>query len=142
MRDERGQGSIEMLFVILIATMLLFAGFELGRGILLKHALDVGTEKAARVLSINPADYTGAEQIIRTEVDANMLGGGYGDQVTIRLYDAVGMSEISAAQLAAAPFGYRFLVAAELPWQGSVPFVDFSARTLIAAHQGVVERVP
>lgn len=130
-----------MLFVILIVSLLLFAGFELGRGVLLKHALDVGTEKAARVLSIDPADYGTAEQIIRTEVDANMLGGGYGAQVTIRLYDAVTLSEISAAQLASAPFGYRFLVGAELPWQGQAPFVNFSARTLTAAHQGIVERI-
>jgi len=140
--DERGQGSVEMLFVIMITAMLLFAGFELGQGVLLKHALDVGTEKAARILSINPADYATAVQTIRTEVDANILGGGYGDQVTVRLYDAATLGEITAAQLAGAPFGYRFLVGAELPWQGQAPFVNFSARTLTAAHQGIVERIP
>ena len=141
-KDERGQGSVEILFVILIMALLLFAGFELGRGILLKHALDMGTEKAARILSINPADYTTAERAIRTEVDANLLGGGYGAQVVVRLYDAATLVEITPAELAAAPFGYRFLVGAELDWQADVPFMSLSARTLTAAHQGVVERIP
>jgi Flp pilus assembly protein TadG len=141
-RSEEGQGTVELLLVVLILTLLFFGAVELGRGVLLKHALDVGTEKAARMLSIVPADFATAEGIIRTEVNANLLGGGYGDQVTVRLYDAGTLTTIAPADLAAAPFGYRFLVGAELPWQALVPFVSLGGRTLTAAHQGIVERIP
>ena len=140
--DERGQASVEMLFFVLILALLFFGAVELGRGVLLKHALDVGTEKAARVLSINPTDYGTAEAVICMEVDANLLGGGYGSQVMIRLYDAGTLTTISSPDLAAAPFGYRFLVGAELPWQAFVPFMSLGGRTLTAAHQGIVERFP
>jgi hypothetical protein len=139
--DERGQGTAEVLFVVMIVALLLFSAFGLGQGVMLKHALDVGTEKAARVLSINPADFAYAESLIRSEVDGNLLGGGYGSQVVMRLYDAVLDTEISPADLAAAPFGYRFRVQAELPWQANVPFLDLQGRVLEATHQGIVERV-
>lgn len=139
---ESGQGTIELLFVILIVTLLFFGAVELGRGVLLKHALDVGTEKAARMLSIDPAGYATAEYVVRVEVDANLLGGGYGDQVTVRLYDAGTLTTITPGDLAAAPFGYRFLVGAELPWQADVPFMSLGSRTLTAAHQGIVDRIP
>lgn len=140
-RGEGGQGTVEVLLVILILALLMLAAFGLGQGVLLKHALDVATEKAARVLSVNPADFATAEAMIRTEVDANLLGGGYGSMVVIRLYDAVTLAEIGPGDLANAPFGYRFLVGAELSWQAQVPFLTVGRRTLTAAHHGVVDRI-
>lgn len=142
LRRKIGQGAIEILLVVLILALLFFGAVELGRGVLLKHALDVGSEKAARMLSINPADFSAAEWAIRTEVDANLLGAGYGAQVVVRLYDAGTLVAITPADLAAAPFGYRFLVGVELAYQADVPFSVLSGRTLTAAHQGIVERFP
>lgn len=140
LREERGQGTAEVLFVILVLTLLLFGAVELARGVFLKHALDVATEKAARVLSINPADYAFAESLIRAEVSGSV--GGYGDRVTVRLRDAATGAEISPADLDAAGFGFRFVVEAEVPWQPSIPFLSNPARVLSAMHFGIVERFP
>ncbi len=139
--DERGQGSVETLFILMVLVVTLFGAFELGQGVMLKHALDVSTEKGARLLSINPADFTTAEATIRREVDANLLGGGYGSQVSVRLYDAATLTEISPAALTNAALGYRFLLTAELTWQAHVPFTPLSPRALQAGHHGVVDRV-
>jgi len=74
-------------------------------------------------------------------VDANLLGGGYGSQVSVRLYDATTLTEISPAALTNAALGYRFLLTAELTWQAHVPFTSLSPRALQAGHHGVVDRV-
>lgn len=139
--DNHGQATVEILFIVMILALLLFGAFEISQGILLKHALDVGTEKAARVLSIDPGYYSRAEEIIRSEVDNNMLGGSYGDQVTIKLYDAVTMSQITPADLSNAAFGYQFLVNTELAWQADVPFMSLSNRTLESTHYGTIDRI-
>ena len=140
--DERGQGSVEILFLILILALLFFGGIELSQGVLLKHALDVGTEKAARLLSVNPADYGVAEDLIRDEVDGNLLGRGYGDRVTVGLYDADTMASIAPSDLAAAGFSYRFVVRTEVPWEVSVPFLPLGTKMMTVEHQGLVERFP
>lgn len=139
---KSGQGTVEWVILILVFALILFGAFEMAQGVLLKHQLDVGTEKAARQLAINPNDYATAERTIRAEVDANLLGGGYGSHVVIGLYDADTLVGISPARLATAPFGYRFLVAAQLEWQASIPFLSLDARTLTCVHQGTVERIP
>jgi Flp pilus assembly protein TadG len=139
---EAGQGTVELLFVVLILALLFFGAVELGQGVGLKHQLDVGTEKAARQLSINPSDYAAAERTIRAEVDGNFLGGGYGSRVAVSLCDAQTLAFITPADLAAAPFGYRFLVVARLDWQPFVPFMSLDGRTLTSVHQGIVERFP
>lgn len=141
-RGENGQGTVETLFVVFVLMLLLFGSIELSRGIFLKHALDVATEKAARVLSINPSDYDYAEELIRTEVNGSVLGSGYGDQVVVRLLDAMSQAEISSADLSTANFGYRFVVRAEVPWQPSIPFLSNPSRVLSAMHFGIVERFP
>lgn len=140
--DERGQGTVEVLLVLLILLPVLFGAFSLAQGITIKHALDVATEKAARVLSINPADYEYAVSLIRTEVNQGLLGTGHGEQVVVRLYDAVTGVEISPADLDAAGFGYRFAVEAEVSWQPAIPFLSNPARVLRAMHFGIVERFP
>jgi hypothetical protein len=142
LRHRLGQGTVELLLVITIVALLIFGAFELAQGVGLKHQLDVGTEKAARMLSIVPADFGTAEQIVRAEVDGNFMGGGYGSQVSVQICDAGTLAPISPAQLATAPFGYRFLVVTQLAWQAHVPFMSLDARTLSSVHQGIVERYP
>ena len=139
---ERGQATVEMVVVLMLLILLVFGAFEFAQGMMLKHALDVGTEKAARLLAINPGDYATAEDTVCGEVDAIALGAGYGAQTTVRLYDADTWSQIAPADLAAAPFGYRFLVGAELTWQPRVPFMTLSDTFIAAAHHGVVDRIP
>lgn len=137
-----GQGTVEWVILVLVFAVLTFGAFEIAQGVGLKHQLDVGTEKAARQLAINPNDFSTAERTIRAEVDGNFLGGGYGNQVTIGLYDADTLASLSPAQLATAPFGYRFLVGVQLDWQAFIPFMNLGNRTLTSVHQGTVERIP
>ena len=142
MREEGGQGTVEILLVLLVLLPILFGAFSLAQGIILKHNLDVSVEKAARVLSVNPSDYNYAEYLIRSEVDGGLLGAGYGQQVVIRLYDAVTHAEISSADLAGAGFGYRFVVRAEVPWRADIPFLSSGPQTISVLHFGMVERFP
>jgi len=141
-REERGQGTVEILLVLLVLLPILFGAFSLAQGIILKHNLDVSVEKAARVLSVNPSDYAYAESLIRSEVDGGLLGGGYGQRVVVRLYDAVTRAEISPADLAGAGFGYRFVVQAETPWRADIPFLSSGPQTISVLHFGMVERFP
>jgi hypothetical protein len=82
---ERGQASVELVLILFIVLSLVFGAFSLGQGVAVKHALDVATEKAARLLSIAPDNFAAADLLIRREVDASVLGGGYGSQVGISL---------------------------------------------------------
>jgi len=141
-REEGGQGTVEILLVLLVLLPILFGAFSLAQGIILKHNLDVSVEKAARVLSVNPSDYNYAEYLIRSEVDGGLLGAGYGQRVVIRLYDAVTHAEISSADLAGAGFGYRFVVRAEVPWRADIPFLSSGPQTISVLHFGMVERFP
>jgi hypothetical protein len=142
LRHRSGQGTVELLLIITVVALLAFGAFELAQGVGLKHQLDVGTEKASRMLSIVPADFGTAERVVRAEVDGNFLGGGYGNRVTIQICDAETLAPITPAQLATAPFGYRFLVVTQLAWQAHVPFMSLDGRTLSSVHQGIVERYP
>lgn len=141
-RCEAGQGTVEALFIVLILAVLFFGAVELAQAVLLKHSLDVATEKAARLLSVNPADYGTAENIIRTEIDGNLLGGGFGDDVVIYLLDGNTMTPITPAQLDAQSFGYRFWVGAELDWSRHVTFLPAQTVKLSCVHHGIVERYP
>ena len=139
--NERGQATVELLLILFVFVVLLFGAFELGKGIALKHALDVATEKAARLLSIDPTDFGSADALIRAEVNGSLLGGGYGSLVTIGLYDADTQGPITPDDVATAPFSYRFLVQASVPFAADVPFLDLTGRTITAAHYGIVDRI-
>ncbi len=140
-RKQRGQATVELLLVLFIVALLIFGAFSLGQGITLKHALDVAAEKAARLLSIDPSDYSSAEALIRSEVDANLLGGHYGQSVSIGLYDADTEAAITAGDLDAAAFSYRFIVQVSVPFEASVPLLNLTGRTISAAHYGIVDRI-
>src|SRR5574340_176670 len=73
--DTLGAVSIEMVFFLLIFVVAFFGAVEMAREISVKHALDVGTYRAARYLSIVPTDQTTARKMIQTELDSNVLGG-------------------------------------------------------------------
>ena len=139
--NERGQATVELLLILFVFVVLLFGAFELGKGIALKHALDVATEKAARLLSIDPTDFGSADALIRAEVNGSLLGGGYGSLVTIGLYDADTQGPITPDDVAVAPFSYRFLVQASVPFAADVPFLNLTGRTITAAHYGIVDRL-
>jgi Flp pilus assembly protein TadG len=141
-KRDSGQGVVETLFIVLILAVLFFGAFELSRAVILKHSLDVATEKAARLLSIAPSDYATADALIRDEVDGNILGGGYGAAVHVYLIEAGSGAVITDVDLANAPFGYRFWVAADVDWAEHVTFLPVETRTIFAMHQGIVERYP
>jgi len=138
---ERGQASVELVLILFIVLILVFGAFSLGQGVAVKHALDVATEKAARLLSIAPDDFAAADLLIRREVDASVLGGGYGSQVGISLAEADTGAPITAGDLSNAAFGYRFRVLTEVPFRADVPFLALAARTITTAHYGIVDRV-
>ena len=138
---ESGQGSIEMLFVIMIIAVLFFGGFELARGIAVKHALDVGVSNAARGLSLDPSQWAWADTLVRNEVNANVLGGGLGASVVLQVFDGAG-NEIAPATLAGYTFSTLFRLHGEVPFQALVPFVPTGARTIAADHWVLVERYP
>lgn len=138
---ERGQATVELLLILFVFVALIFGAFELGKGIALKHALDIATEKAARLLSIDPTDFGAADALIRAEVNGSLLGGSYGGLVTIGLYDADTQGSIAPNDVAAAPFSYRFIVQASVPFAADVPFLNLTGRTITAAHYGIVDRV-
>ena len=139
--DERGQATVELLLILFIFVVLIFGAFGLGQGIALRHALDVATEKAARLLSINPGDFATADALVRREVDASVLGGGYGSTVSLGLFDADTGAPITYVDLANAAFGYRFGVQASVPFLADVPFVNLTPRTITVAHYGLVDRI-
>ncbi len=139
--DERGQATVEILLILFIFVVLIFGAFGLGQGVALRHALDVATEKAARLLSINPGDFATADALVRREVDGSVLGGGYGSAVSFGLFDADTGAAIGAGELARAAFGFRFAVQASVPFLADVPFVNLTPRTITVAHYGLVDRL-
>jgi Flp pilus assembly protein TadG len=138
---QRGQATVELLLVLFVLLVLLFGAFGLGQGVALKHALDVATEKAARLLSIAPADFASADALVRAEVNASVLGGGYGSAVSLSLFDANSGNPLSEWDLASASFGYRFGVQASVPFLADVPLLNLTPRAITVAHYGLVERL-
>jgi len=130
-RYSTGQVSIETTFFIIFFVIMLFGAFELGTALSIKHSMDVGCYRAARYLSFAPSDTATAEQMIRDEVDNNLLGGGYGSQITVAIDFPAGTD-----------FQDPIIVTASLDWQGVVPFLNLVPVTLRARHTEVVERYP
>ena len=127
---RNGSVSLETTFFIIISALLFFGAVELGRGISVKHSMDVGCYRAARYLSFNPSDTVTAEQMIRDEVDNNILGGSYGDDLVVII------------DMPSTSFQTEFTVSASVDYQASVPFLSLSLATLQAIHYNVVEAYP
>jgi len=103
---------------------------ELARAVSLKHSLDVGVYRAVRYLSIVPSDQATATQMIRDEVNNNVLGGNYGSQVNVTI------------NMPSQAFGTVFTVQATLNYQAVVPFTPLGARNLTISHSQAIEKYP
>ncbi len=128
MRSSRGAVSIEMLFFVLIFVVAFFGAVEMAREISVKHALDVGTYRAARYLSIVPFDQATAVQMIQDELDGNVLGGAGTVQVTV---DMPGQW-----------FQAIFSVTARVNYQPVVPLMVFAPKMLTVTHSQSIEAYP
>ncbi len=128
LRSSRGAVSIEMLFFVLIFAVAFFGAVEMAREISVKHALDVGTYRATRYLSIVPFDQTTAIQMIQDELDDNVLGGAGSVQVTV---DMPGQW-----------FQAIFSVTAQVNYQPVVPLMVFAPKTLSVTHTQSIEAYP
>lgn len=128
--DERGATTVEAIFLIALFALLFFGGAEIGRAVMIKHSMDIGVYRAARYLSLNPLDVATAEQMIRDEVDGNLLGGGYGTALQIQI------------DMPATTYGTAFRVQANLEYQPVVPLTPMANHTLHVEHTQMVESYP
>lgn len=125
---QRGSTSIEMVFFLLIFALTFFGAVEMARLISVKHALDVGTYRATRYLSIVPHDQATARQMIQTELQRNVLGWSGTLQVTV--------------QMSCTTFQCPFDVTAQATYRPVIPFMFFLPKTLSVTHTQNIEAYP
>ena len=138
-RREAGQAAAEALIVVMLMALLIFGGIQLSQGVALRQTLDSGAAAAARALSLDPGQWSFAENVIQQSVDQNVLGGSA--PVTIGVYDASGTAR-SAAWLSGSPFSTAFILEASAPFDADIPFLATTPITIRVRHWGIVERYP
>ena len=126
--SERGSVSIEMVFFLLIFVVAFFGAMEMAREVSVKHALDVGTYRAARYLSIVPNDQLTARNMIQKELDSNVLGGAGSVAMTV--------------DMPSQSFQTVFNVTADVPYQPVIPLMIFAPKTLRVIHSQSIEAYP
>jgi Flp pilus assembly protein TadG len=126
--DERGSVSVEMVFFLLIFVVAFFGAIEMAREVSVKHALDVGTYRAARYLSIVPNDQTAARNMIQVELDRNVLGGAG--------------SVVVMVDMPSQSFQTVFSVTAQVAYQPVIPLMVFAPKTLQVIHSQSIEAYP
>jgi Flp pilus assembly protein TadG len=126
--SECGAVAVEMVFFLLIFVVTFFGAVEMAREVSVKHALDVGTYRAARYLSIVPSDQATARNMIQTELDSNVLGGAGSVQMTV--------------DMPSQSFQAVFSVTAQVPYQPVVPLIIFAPKTLSVTHSQSIEAYP
>ena len=126
--SDRGSVSVEMVFFLLIFVVAFFGAVEMAREVSVKHALDVGTYRAARYLSIVPNDQVTARNMIQTELDRNVLGGAGSVQMTV--------------EMSSQAFQTVFSVTAEVAYQPVIPLMVFAPKTLRVVHSQSIEAYP
>lgn len=126
--NREGSVSVEMVFFLLIFVVAFFGAIEMAREVSVKHALDVGTYRAARYLSLVPNDPATARNMIQTELDANVLGGAGSVQMTV--------------DMPSQSFQTIFSVTAQVPYHPVVPLMIFAPKTLSVTHSQSVEAYP
>lgn len=126
-RDE-GAVAVEMLFFLLVFVIAFFGSVEMAREISVKHALDVGTYRATRYLSIVPGDQATARAMIQGELDNNVLGGAGNVQMSV--------------DMPSTAFQSVFSVTAEVAYQPAVPLMVFAPKTLRVIHSQSIEAYP
>jgi len=127
-RSDRGSVSVEMVFFLLIFVVAFFGAVEMAREVSVKHALDVGTYRAVRYLSIVPGDQVTARNMIQIELDRNVLGGAGSVQMTV--------------DMPSQSFQTVFSVTAEVPYQPVIPLMIFAPKTLRVIHAQSIEAYP
>ncbi len=126
--SECGSVSVEMVFFLLIFVVAFFGAVEMAREISVKHALDVGTYRAARYLSIVPNDPMTAQNMIQSELNANVLGGAGNVSMTV--------------DMPSQSFQSVFSVTAQVAYQPVVPLILFAPKTLTVVHSQSIEAYP
>ncbi len=134
-----GQVAVEALLVVIILGLLIFGGVELSRGVAVRQALDSGTGAAARALSLDPAQWGFATNLVQQSVNQNVMGTQ--PPVTVQVYDTGNILR-SSAWLSGSPFGTGFVIEAVVPFQADIPFLPDSAVMIRVRHWGIVERYP
>jgi hypothetical protein len=125
--------------VIMILALVSFGGVELSRGVAVRQALDSGCGAAVRALSLDPDQWTFAEDVIQQSVDQDVTGAG--PAVSITVYDSANTPR-SVAWLSGSSFGTAFILEASAPFQADIPFLADSVLTIRVRHWGIVERYP
>jgi len=128
--DESGATTVEAIFLIAFFALLFFGGVDIGRAVMIKHSMDIGVYRAARYLSISPLNEPIAEQMIRDEVDNNLLGGHYGSSVRILI------------DIPATTYGTAFQITADLDYHPTVPLLPLPIHTLHVQHTQMIEHFP
>ena len=126
--SQHGTVSIEMVFFLLIFVVAFFGAMEMAREVSVKHALDVGTYRAARYLSIVPNDQLTARNMIQKELDSNVLGGAGSVAMTV--------------DMPSQSFQTVFNVTADVPYQPVIPLMIFAPKTLRVIHSQSIEAYP
>jgi hypothetical protein len=117
-----------MVFFLLVFVVAFFGAVEMAREISVKHALDVGTYRAARYLSIVPSDSVTARQMIQSELNNNVLGGAGTVQMSVDMPNQ--------------SFQTIFSVTSSVSYQPVVPLMVFAPKMLRVTHSQSIERYP
>lgn len=126
--SDSGTVSVEMVFFLLIFVVAFFGAIEVAREVSVKHALDVGTYRAARYLSIVPNDQLAARNMIQNELNSNVLGGAG--------------SVVMTVDMPSQSFQTVFSVTANVPYQPVIPLMIFAPKTLRVIHSQSIEAYP
>ena len=138
-KDHKGQAAVEALLVLMILALVIFGGIELSRGVAVRQALDSGAGAAVRALSLDPAHWSFAGNVVQQGVNQNVMGENVA--TTLQIYDASGNLR-SSAWLSGSPFGTSFILEASAPFQADIPFLAEPVMTIRVRHWGIVERYP
>ena len=136
---KSGQAAVEALLAVMILGLLIFGGIELSQGVALRQAMDSGAGAATRALSLDPAQWSFATNLVQQSVNQNVMG--VSPAVTVSIYDTSNTLR-SSAWLSGSSFGTGFIVEASVPFQAIIPFLPASAVTIRVRHWGIVERYP
>jgi hypothetical protein len=117
-----------MVFFLLVFVVTFFGAVEMAREVSVKHALDVGTYRAARYLSIVPNDQGTARNMVQGELDANVLGSGG--------------SVVMTVDMPSQSFQTVFSVTAKVPYQPVIPLMVFAPKVLSVTHSQSIEAYP
>lgn len=138
-KDHKGQAAVEALLVLMILALVIFGGIELSRGVAVRQALDSSAGAAVRALSLDPAQWSFAGNVVQQGVSQNVMGANVA--TNLQVYDASGNLR-SSAWLSGSPFGTSFILEASAPFQADIPFLAEPVMTIRVRHWGIVERYP